>query len=122
MQMLETASEKVGTVRTVESGVLSGITSGIPHLPPHKKYTRARDLAKYHIAMDGIEALIFDVFGTTVDWRTTVEQELRDLGKKYSIGESLRHRLKLVDQPRSCRKPQRTQTGQSLHRNGEQGT
>ncbi|KAF8232846.1 haloacid dehalogenase [Tricholoma matsutake] len=35
--------------------------------------------------MDGIEALIFDVFGTTVDWRTTVEQELRDLGKKYSI-------------------------------------
>lgn len=37
--------------------------------------------------MDGIEALVFDVFGTTVDWRSTVEQELEGLGKKYSVGE-----------------------------------
>jgi hypothetical protein len=37
--------------------------------------------------MDGVEALIFDVFGTTVDWRSTVEQELKELGKKYSISE-----------------------------------
>ncbi|KAJ8082739.1 hypothetical protein PM082_008595 [Marasmius tenuissimus] len=35
--------------------------------------------------MDGVEALIFDVFGTTVDWRTSVVQELKDLGKKHSL-------------------------------------
>jgi FMN phosphatase YigB (HAD superfamily) len=57
--------------------------------------------------MDGVEALIFDVFGTTVDWRSTVEQELKELGKKYSIGESFRNLLKLVNSfdLTFCRKP-----------------
>ncbi|KAJ2919373.1 hypothetical protein MD484_g984, partial [Candolleomyces efflorescens] len=32
-----------------------------------------------------VKALLFDVFGTTVDWRSSVEQELRDLGAKYGI-------------------------------------
>lgn len=35
--------------------------------------------------MDQIKALIFDVFGTTVDWRTTIVAELEALGKKYDI-------------------------------------
>jgi hypothetical protein len=39
--------------------------------------------------MDGVEALIFDVFGTTVDWRGTIEQELKDLGMKHALGELL---------------------------------
>ncbi|KAL1744509.1 HAD-like domain-containing protein [Schizophyllum fasciatum] len=30
--------------------------------------------------MDGVEVLIFDIFGTTVDWYTTVYGELKDLG------------------------------------------
>jgi hypothetical protein len=47
--------------------------------------------------MDGVEALVFDVFGTTVDWRSTVEQELKDLSKKYSLGESVHNRLKFID-------------------------
>jgi 2-haloacid dehalogenase len=37
--------------------------------------------------MDGVEALVFDVFGTVVDWRSSVEQELKSLGRKYNIGE-----------------------------------
>ncbi|KAF8908228.1 HAD-like domain-containing protein, partial [Gymnopilus junonius] len=35
--------------------------------------------------MAQIKALIFDVFGTTVDWRTTIVAELEALGKKYDI-------------------------------------
>ncbi|KAF9458551.1 haloacid dehalogenase [Collybia nuda] len=39
--------------------------------------------------MDGVEALVFDVFGTVVDWRSSVEQELISLGRKYSVGEAI---------------------------------
>ncbi|KAL0579078.1 hypothetical protein V5O48_002920 [Marasmius crinis-equi] len=35
--------------------------------------------------MDGVEALIFDVFGTTVDWKTSVLEELEELGQKHSL-------------------------------------
>jgi len=35
--------------------------------------------------LEGVEALIFDVFGTVVDWRRSVTKELEDLGKKYSL-------------------------------------
>ncbi|RXW19443.1 hypothetical protein EST38_g6405 [Candolleomyces aberdarensis] len=35
--------------------------------------------------MKDVKALLFDVFGTTVDWRSSVEQELRDLGEKHGI-------------------------------------
>lgn len=42
--------------------------------------------------MDGVEALVFDVFGTVVDWRSSVVEELRSLGKKHSVGETtIRH-------------------------------
>lgn len=37
--------------------------------------------------MDGVEAFIFDVFGTVVDWRSTVVGELTRLGEKYDISE-----------------------------------
>jgi hypothetical protein len=33
-----------------------------------------------------VQALLFDVFGTVVDWRGSVTQELEALGKKHSIG------------------------------------
>jgi hypothetical protein len=33
-----------------------------------------------------VKALLFDVFGTVVDWRGSVIQELKALGKKHSIG------------------------------------
>lgn len=40
-------------------------------------------------ALQDVEALIFDVFGTVVNWRGSVTKELVDLGKKYSLpGES----------------------------------
>ncbi|KAK7049930.1 hypothetical protein VNI00_005360 [Paramarasmius palmivorus] len=35
--------------------------------------------------MEDIEALVFDVFGTTVDWRTSVVKELEELGSKHSL-------------------------------------
>ncbi|KAI3614215.1 haloacid type ii [Moniliophthora roreri] len=35
--------------------------------------------------MDGIEALIFDVFGTTVDWRKSVVKELQEIGEKHGL-------------------------------------
>ncbi|KAF5360228.1 hypothetical protein D9757_011886 [Collybiopsis confluens] len=39
-------------------------------------------------SLDGVEALIFDVFGTAVDWRGSVIKELEALGKKCSLSES----------------------------------
>ncbi|KIK54204.1 hypothetical protein GYMLUDRAFT_48876 [Collybiopsis luxurians FD-317 M1] len=39
-------------------------------------------------SLEGVEALIFDVFGTTVDWRGSVTKELEDVGKKYSLPDS----------------------------------
>lgn len=35
--------------------------------------------------MDNVKALLFDVFGTVVDWRSSVEAELKDLGLKHGI-------------------------------------
>jgi len=36
--------------------------------------------------MDNIEALLFDVFGTVVDWRSTVIREVKELGEKHKAG------------------------------------
>jgi len=36
--------------------------------------------------MDGVEALLFDVFGTVVDWRNSTEQELRELKREHNLG------------------------------------
>jgi len=36
-------------------------------------------------SLNGVEAFIFDVFGTVVDWRTSVVKELRELGRKHGI-------------------------------------
>jgi len=38
--------------------------------------------------MQSIKALIFDVFGTVVDWRSSVIAELRELGEKHGIKEN----------------------------------
>lgn len=46
--------------------------------------------------MDGVEALVFDVFGTVVDWRSSVEEELESLGKKYSIGATVSNNQRLT--------------------------
>ena len=34
---------------------------------------------------EGVKALVFDVFGTVVDWRTSVAQEVRDLAKRKCV-------------------------------------
>ena len=34
---------------------------------------------------EGVKALVFDVFGTVVDWRTSVAQEVRDLAKRKGV-------------------------------------
>ncbi|KAL0959145.1 hypothetical protein HGRIS_014432 [Hohenbuehelia grisea] len=38
--------------------------------------------------LQGVEALVFDVFGTVVDWRSSVVDELGKLGKKTGADES----------------------------------
>jgi hypothetical protein len=38
--------------------------------------------------MEGVEVLLFDVFGTVANWRGSVIAELIDLGKKYNLKES----------------------------------
>ncbi|KAJ7616080.1 haloacid dehalogenase [Roridomyces roridus] len=35
--------------------------------------------------LDGVQALLFDVFGTVVDWRGSVIKELEETGRKYGI-------------------------------------
>jgi FMN phosphatase YigB (HAD superfamily) len=35
--------------------------------------------------MKQVQALLFDVFGTVVDWRSSVEAELKELGAKHGI-------------------------------------
>jgi FMN phosphatase YigB (HAD superfamily) len=45
--------------------------------------------------MQSIKALIFDVFGTVVDWRSSIIAELQELGEKHGIkgnGASLLYR------------------------------
>jgi len=36
-------------------------------------------------SLKNVEAFIFDVFGTVVDWRTSVVKELKELGRKHGI-------------------------------------
>ncbi|KAF8826504.1 hypothetical protein HHX47_DHR5000106 [Lentinula edodes] len=38
--------------------------------------------------LHGVEVLLFDVFGTVVDWRSSVTKELENLGKRYSLNDS----------------------------------
>ncbi|KAF8077765.1 haloacid dehalogenase [Lyophyllum atratum] len=38
------------------------------------------------LKLEGIDAFIFDIFGTVVDWRSSVEQELASLSTKYNLG------------------------------------
>ena len=37
------------------------------------------------MGMDQVKALLFDVFGTVVDWRSSVISELEALGEKSGI-------------------------------------
>ena len=36
----------------------------------------------------GVEAPVFDVFGTVADWRKNFIKQLTEIGTKYSIGRS----------------------------------
>jgi 2-haloacid dehalogenase len=38
--------------------------------------------------MQSIKALVFDVFGTVVDWRSSIIAELQKLGEKHGINEN----------------------------------
>jgi FMN phosphatase YigB (HAD superfamily) len=50
-----------------------------------------------------VKALLFDVFGTVVDWHGSVTQELEKLGKEHAIGLSP-HPSLLKLRPRKCRR------------------
>ena len=39
----------------------------------------------YNDAMDKVQALVFDVFGTVVDWRSTIQREGEQLGKSKGL-------------------------------------
>ena len=44
--------------------------------------------------MDGVEVFVFDVFGTVVDWRSTIVNELKKLGQERSLpGTALIYRM-----------------------------
>ncbi|KAH7868827.1 HAD-like domain-containing protein [Lentinula edodes] len=38
--------------------------------------------------LHGVEVLLFDVFGTVVDWRSSVTKELENIGKRYFLNDS----------------------------------
>ncbi|KAK7457205.1 hypothetical protein VKT23_010505 [Stygiomarasmius scandens] len=38
--------------------------------------------------LDDVEVLVFDVFGTVADWRSSVIRELQEVGKKFKLGVS----------------------------------
>jgi FMN phosphatase YigB (HAD superfamily) len=38
-----------------------------------------------NLNMKQVKALIFDIFGTVVDWRTSIEAELKALGDKHGV-------------------------------------
>jgi len=40
-------------------------------------------------SLKDVDAFIFDVFGTVVDWRTNVVKEVQELGLRYGVGSSL---------------------------------
>jgi FMN phosphatase YigB (HAD superfamily) len=37
------------------------------------------------------DVFIFDIFGTVVDWRTSVAREIQELGEKYGVGAFIFH-------------------------------
>lgn len=39
-------------------------------------------------SLKDVDAFIFDVFGTVVDWRTNVVKEVQELGMKHGTGSS----------------------------------
>lgn len=45
--------------------------------------TQTPSEARSKKSLKDVEAFIFDVFGTVVDWRTSVVRELQELGKKH---------------------------------------
>ena len=40
-------------------------------------------------ALQGVQVLLFDVFGTVVDWRSSITKTLEVLGKQYSLEGSI---------------------------------
>jgi len=40
-------------------------------------------------SLKDVDAFIFDVFGTVVDWRTNVVKEVQELSLKYGVGSFL---------------------------------
>ncbi|KAF9067883.1 HAD-like domain-containing protein [Rhodocollybia butyracea] len=51
--------------------------------------------------LEHVEALIFDVLGTVVDWRSSVTNELEDLGKKYSLPDTAKDWLDFANEWRT---------------------
>ncbi|KAF9451447.1 HAD-like protein [Macrolepiota fuliginosa MF-IS2] len=52
---------------------------------PTQAQTQAQSETQGHKSLKNIDAFIFDVFGTVVDWRTSVVRELQELGKKHGF-------------------------------------
>ncbi|THU78573.1 haloacid dehalogenase [Dendrothele bispora CBS 962.96] len=42
-------------------------------------------MAKQTHPLDGVEVLVFDVFGTVADWRSSVIRELEEVGRKFKL-------------------------------------
>ncbi|KAJ3723272.1 HAD-like domain-containing protein [Lentinula raphanica] len=52
--------------------------------------------------LNGVEVLVFDVFGTVVDWRTSVTKELERLGKRYGLSDSPQDWLEFTNEWRKA--------------------
>ncbi|KAF7368749.1 Haloacid type II [Mycena venus] len=50
-------------------------------VPPHQALRSYRMVSDLH----GVQVLLFDVFGTTVDWHGSLVDELAALGRKYAV-------------------------------------
>jgi hypothetical protein len=53
--------------------------------------TKSQGKTKGQGPLKDIDAFVFDVFGTVVDWRTNVVKEVEELGKKHGVGAVISH-------------------------------
>ncbi|KAJ3740295.1 haloacid dehalogenase [Lentinula detonsa] len=49
-------------------------------------------------ALRGVEVLIFDVFGTVVDWRGSVTRELEQLGRRYGLSDTTQNWIEFANE------------------------
>ncbi|KAE9386271.1 hypothetical protein BT96DRAFT_1006262 [Gymnopus androsaceus JB14] len=62
-------------------------------------------------ALKGVEVLLFDVFGTVVDWQNSITKALEDFGKQYSLEVSVEEWQGFADEWRILGEEQIAQSG-----------